>query len=186
MCACQPRGHCLCVCEPTVTTCASQPRGHCVCVCEPTVTTCMSSRGHCVDHPPVPVCVNPRSIRVLVSPKVNVCASLWSLCVYHPPVPMCVCIIPSHSVCLSAVTVCVCVCVCVCVRARVCVCMCHWSLSETPRSQRVAVHTSPLVMPLTLHAPSLGSGSRGSSHVYSVSEAPAEPLQQRSRSQFPT
>ena len=109
---------------------------------------------------------------------VYVCVSLRSLCLYHPLVTVCVCvcIIPrslcvlviGHCVCVSAVTVCVfgciipqslCVhigghCVCVCVRAHAC----HWSLCETPRSQRVTVHTSPRMMPLTLHVPSLGSG----------------------------
>ena len=138
-----------------------------MCVCHCGHCVYVSSRGHCVDHPPVTVCVCVCVIlqSLTVCLCICVCVPEVPVYLYHPLVTVCVC---------------VCVCVCACVRVR------HWSLSETPRSQRVAVRTSPLVMPLTLHATSLGSGSRGSSHVFSVSEAPAEPFHQRSRSQFPT
>ena len=184
--------------------CMSAPWSLCVCVCvcvcvilqslSVSVSVCVSPRSLCLYHPPAPVCVyHPRSLCVCVC--VCVCVyHPWSLCVcvcvcmlavtvcaFGCIIPQSLCVrIGGHCVCVSAVTVCVCVCVCARTNA------CRWSLCETLRSQRVTVRASPWMMPFTLHVLSLGSGSPGSSHVFSVSEAPAELLHQWSRSQFPT
>ena len=188
--------------------CMSAPWSLCVCVCvcvcvilqslSVSVSVCVSPRSLCLYHPPAPVCVyHPRSLCVCVCVCVCVCiipghCVCVCVCVCVCQRSLCVCLAvssPSHCVCVSVVTVCacrrslcVCVCVCVCVHTNAC----RWSLCETLRSQRVTVRASPWMMPFTLHVLSLGSGSPGSSHVFSVSEAPAELLHQWSRSQFPT
>ena len=80
-----PRGRGVFMCHPTVTMCACQPRGRCVCVnpwslcvrvspevtvcvCEPVVTVCVCQpRGRCVCVTVVTVCARRPEVTVYIT-----------------------------------------------------------------------------------------------------------------------